>query len=1743
MGVVNYPILDLIQKVRSWVNVLPDVLSESLMSNVGEPAMCCECRECLSSPGFGYRCHNCDRLLCRKCVIGAVSMTNRAEQQLLLCNLCFQGDNGPWIAAPRSGSTSAKISPFVSPKSPLYRSSTDRLSQLAEPRRFSSPRLLRCSTYRTYVEDQGDDEEKQFLTPMSVFSQDSSDIDSMSVSAGNDLCSFRSENSSPLDSPRRPVEQSLVSPQLGKTGLFDQGSPGQSRKYGEDSEDLLENSNDCTSENFMGNHDQESEKPTQHFDFENDHIFYPPFPEDEQDDVETSFFEYTDEDDDDGESAKLFRSSSFSSDSLQTKEKSNESHKEALRNAVHAHFRALVSQLLKGEGVHTGNDLDGSDWLEIISSLAWQAANFVKPDTSRGGSMDPGAYVKVKCIASGSPNDSTLVKGVVCTKNVKYKRMVSQYRNPKLLLLGGALEYQKTPNGLASIGAVLEQETNYMKKALSKIEALRPNVLLVEKSVSTYAQEYLLGKKEISLVLNVKKSLLERISRCTGAQIIPSIDSVASSRLGHCEMFRIEKVYEEFPSCKHAKKSSKTLMFFEGCPRRLGCTVLLRGACLEELKKMKHVVQYASFAAYHLSLETSFLADEGASLPKLPMGPSDTLPKKQIIADDFVIPVSSLSVSDGCNVGYNNKRDHSCNKLVIESLSLSSDIIHLNKEILEPSSELRKYHSLIKQTNNSHMDGLFVPCPENKLLFKSTTDVCLCGSRGSITGSHCKEPTYISPLSTDINNHHSILLEQSVKESNNLSSGRLLRSDDEHKKPDIVSKNEVTGDYFSTAENHQSILVSLSSTCIKRSRVCERSQLFRIKFYGSFDKPLGRYLRDDLFDEAFCCQSCKEPTEAHVRCYTHQQGSLTIMVRRLFVKLPGERDGRIWMWHRCLKCEKDKDGVPPAAPRVIMSDAAWGLSFGKFLELSFSSHATANRIASCGHSLQRDCLRFYGFGNMVAFFHYSPVDILSVCLPPSVLDFSNHVQQEWLRQEAFMVSRKINILHDKISDVLHTIERKITTSKDEPLKASIHRHVIKLKELLRIERYDYDVLLQPVTVGNIQPVQVTIDILELNRLRRALLLDSYMWDRRLYSLDSLSKEKSCTTTDSQLPNISSKSNLREWREEILWKDGPFGNSSGEVTSKSYFSGVPQRLSFPKQHEEPSLQILECNTNNMVEMDLSLESIEGYAGSVGSNFVSSQYEDWDDATTLGDTVSNFVENSTSTTSSLSEKIDLAWSGSGQLVDQLRGSSEADNDGLLMDSPCYKRVKFPLRVYSFDSALRFRKRVHGGFLPASLHLPSMKLFDSSNDFASVKRDPLASMRRAYSQSSTKIIPRLDNLINHTPVHISSVLEKMTEGARLLLPQSTLDDIVIAVYDDEPSSIISYAMSSQEYGEYITSCLDEAEDFSMIRKRNGIGNHGSNYMDGTSPVSHYSDVGPDEPQLSRLNLSDSKETHLRLSFDDEYSIPSDKAKFSVTCYFAKQFHALRKKCCPSELDYIRSLSRCKRWSAQGGKSNVYFAKSLDERFIIKQITKTELDSFEDFAPQYFKYLTQSITSGSPTCLAKVLGIYQVAIKHSKGGRELKIDVMVMENLFFKRNVSRVYDLKGSVRSRYNPDTSGSNTVLLDLNLLETKPIFLGSKAKRRLERAVWNDTSFLASVGVMDYSLLVGIDETHKELVIGIIDYMRQYTWDKQLETWVKAAGILGGPKNAAPTVISPLQYKKRFRKAMSNYFLTVPDQWSS
>ena len=66
---------------------------------------------------------------------------------------------------------------------------------------------------------------------------------------------------------------------------------------------------------------------------------------------------------------------------------------------------------------------------------------------------------------------------------------------------------------------------------------------------------------------------------------------------------------------------------------------------------------------------------------------------------------------------------------------------------------------------------------------------------------------------------------------------------------DRFDENAASSKYYSATDGQQSILFSFSSRCVLNGTVCERSRLHRIKFYGCFDKPLGRFLQDDLFDQ------------------------------------------------------------------------------------------------------------------------------------------------------------------------------------------------------------------------------------------------------------------------------------------------------------------------------------------------------------------------------------------------------------------------------------------------------------------------------------------------------------------------------------------------------------------------------------------------------------------------------------------------------------------------------------------------------------------------------------------------------------------------------------------------------------------------------------------------------------------------------------------------------------------------------
>ena len=57
----------------------------------------------------------------------------------------------------------------------------------------------------------------------------------------------------------------------------------------------------------------------------------------------------------------------------------------------------------------------------------------------------------------------------------------------------------------------------------------------------------------------------------------------------------------------------------------------------------------------------------------------------------------------------------------------------------------------------------------------------------------------------------------------------------------------------------------------------------------------------------------------------------------------------------------------------------------------------------------------------------------------------------------------------------------------------------------------------------------------------------------------------------------------------------------------------------------------------------------------------------------------------------------------------------------------------------------------------------------------------------------------------------------------------------------------------------------------------------------------------------------------------------------------------------------------------------------------------------------------------------------------------------------------------------------------------------------------------------------------------DYIRTYTWDKKLESWVKESAFMAGA-GGEPTIVTPRQYRQRFISAMERYFPMVSDVFS-
>ncbi|RLN35123.1 1-phosphatidylinositol-3-phosphate 5-kinase FAB1A-like [Panicum miliaceum] len=1285
-------------------------------------------------------------------------------------------------------------------------------------------------------------------------------------------------------------------------------------------------------------------------------IWSPPAPENMEDDFDT----VSNNSDESENNSSGWARSSFN---VNLAERSKESHEDQLQKVMsevmNGQFKILVSRFLAAEGFSISDGGTEKKWLDIVASLSWDASLLVKPDANSGNAMDPGLYVKVKCIPSGSYQQSEVVNGLVFKKSAAHKQMRAN----------GALGHFST--GLASINS-MKQENEQLEKTLSEvIGKCQPNVILVEKVVSRNVKEHV-QKQGVTVVSDMNMRRLERIARCTGSSIV-SLQNVLTKPtiIKQCESLHFEKFVEEHNiTGEDGRKSWKTFLFLEGFPRPLGCTVLLKGAAREELKKIKCVLHFTVFAAYHLILETSFFADQ-----KLFTTDKPTTGKEKCFKTNARLLGPCYDSSENSDTMKHPTCDY--------QYANQEKLIHTEKPILLHLHD-NKTMTSEDPAGEKHIDSKGIrSCSSLPVSVPSTNFMQDSPSSDYAESNACDGFDGSIFMDTSKEVHKKQLSGEKFQETANgicAESGASL--------------------------NTQDILISMSSQHIRNQAVCEQSHLSRITYYGYFDTSLGRYLQDTLLNEKHSCLSCGESPEAHMYSYTHHNGALTVLVKRLPVELSlsGEAQGRIWMWTRCLRCNAKPTN------RVIISSSARNLSFGKFLELSFSTHSAAKKLSTCGHLLHRDCLRFFGFGSRVAMFIYSSVEIYSACKPSLTLEFNNRNKKDWLDVEVNNVG---------FCNIFAAAAAYFPSANHTYLDANI---VLFFKVSLKA--------FNQVAIPEI----FAHEILGLNWLYQQLLLGFYIWDLRLLHILQYTKVNT-VSSDNSIHERTVKNELKN-SGSIAIQDTPLMKNIGIERNEATISS--------------SSSFDDSCSNKILDKAQLIDKL------IIKEHELPVYQDHDARSSLS-SPGEAIENGSHQFEATVEIANEFCSEKSPFTNHEQPAVSKVNEIYHVVIPSDDAGKWVWNRFS-HLELEYKKELQGG---------SLYKFHLINKYT------------PCSSSLTQLKHQMD--LGHFIVG---------RGGNIL-----------PIAEEEVSSIIAVALTiSEQQGfssEVASSNLDR--NASML----------SSILAST--------ISPEESTSGFYDsfLSALKDLHPEIDLNNEKI--ALRNKYTVVCIYAKQFHDLRKICCPSELAYISLISRCKHWDAQGGKSKVFFAKSMDDRFIIKQIKKTEFDSFLKFGLEYFKHFGVSEVSNNPTCLAKILGIYQV--KETRNGKETRTNFMVMENLLFGHNILRRYDLKNFIED------------------MRTMPIYIEGKTKNLMERAIWNDTAFLSNMNVMDYSLFVGVEKQKKELVFGIIDYLRQYTWDKQLESWVKTSLVV--PKNLLPTVISPREYKIRFRAFMSQYFLSVPD----
>ncbi|KAM4626802.1 1-phosphatidylinositol 3-phosphate 5-kinase [Discoglossus pictus] len=1492
---------------------------------------------------------------------------------------------------------------------------------------------------------------------------------------------------------------------------------------------------------------------------------------------------------------------------------------ERLLSANHSHMMSLLQQLLYNESLSLS-------WRDVIVPVVCQVVQTVRPDVKNDDDMDIRQFVHIKKIPGGKKFDSLVVNGFVCTKNIAHKKMNASIKSPKILLLKCSIEYlYREETKFTCIDPIVLQEREFLKNYVQRIVDVRPTLVLVEKTVSRIAQDMLL-EHGITLVINVKPQVLDRVSRMTQGDLVMSMDQLLTKpRLGTCHKFYMQV----FPL---PNNEAKTLMFFEGCPQHLGCTIKLRGASEYELARVKEIIIFLIYAAYHSQLEISFLMDEFAMPPMLPKsssfhslieGQGDNSGQKDLfngeecsvinwesdVSSERLLMVSdsrSLDESDfleqksvceeKSELDSKNLNGHSSliqqDPPVMSSTSsilssgldiepeLLSQMCHIPgiskdedieepqlEDLEEPKSQLRLFRDPLQDDTGLYITEEVTPSDDrlkmHSVAFKQELkDVILCispivafkepflltekGMRCP-TRDYFPDQVYLSPLlNKEVKEMESRRKKQMLRE---LSSLQGLNGSVPGKTIEVLPSHELLStkiaEYWGDSQNLARILADY------RARGGRIRQKDKDPFVQTKDVPNGLANKNEnkgepdedrlqsqnemtwnskidclstinhqrlcvLFSSASAQSSnapssCVSPWIVTMEFYGKNDLTLGVFLERycfrssyqcpsVFCDTPMVHHIRRFVHgNGCVQIIlKELESPVPgyqhtiltyswcricqqATPVVPLSSDSWCMSFAKYLELRFYGNQYTRRASTepCGHSIHHNYHQYFSYNQMVASFSYSSIRLLEICVPMPKIYIKQHTPA------------KVSILQDlkdfsqKVTQVYLAVDDRLTSLKTDTFSKTREEKMEDLfaqKEMEEVEFRNWIEKLQARMLNSSldSPQQLQSVFESVIAKKQSLCEMLQAWNSRLQDLFQQERGRKRPSVPASPGRMRPGDENKSAVDASPRNSSPAQNGDKEdrfMTTLSQSSAGSSHLQLPSPPEQASDQVF-SGTSNPTEMDTA-----------------SSCEDVFDGHLLGSTDSQVKERS-------SMKAIFANLLPGNSYNPIPFPFDPDKHYLM-----YEHERVPIAVCEKE--------------PSSIIAFAL----SCKEY----RNALDELSKASLKNCSEECALPNNVMDSRPKSSSPARVTENSSVQPVRPAETEPP------SKKPSGVLSFFRGTG----------GKSPDLSAQRKETLRGADSAYYQVGQMGREGAENQGAE--QQDDIDGGDKQKRHsgnphVELQFSDA------NAKFYCRIYYSGEFHRMRKVILgSSEEDFIRSLAHCVPWQARGGKSGAAFYATEDDRFILKQMPRLEVQSFLDFAPHYFTYITNAVQLKRPTALAKILGVYRIGYKNSQNNTEKKLDLLVMENLFYGRKMAQVFDLKGSLRNRNVKTDMGKEScdvVLLDENLLKMvrdNPLYIRSHCKSVLRASIHSDSHFLSSHLIIDYSLLVGRDDTCDELVVGIIDYIRTFTWDKKLEMVVKSTGILGG-QGKMPTVVSPELYRTRFCEAMDKYFLMVPDHWT-